>query len=230
MRLYWVRHGEQELGDRGLPDLEGVNRLFNQQVQGPLSEAGWGQAQAVLNHFGRQPVDALYSSPLIRARQTAGPTAAELDMPIEILPELEELHPGELPEGSAEAMVFEALSRLPLVSDEVRRKLLGAFLIPMVYRSWRLGRTDGGETPAGFEARIRSVVDRLRERHPADARVALFAHGYVIFTLATALMSARRDQLRALLRPYVANGSITEVSVDPAGQLRLVRYAGRAHL
>lgn len=68
MIVYFVRHGE--------PDYETDS----------LTEEGRRQAELVSRRLMKSGVDALYSSPLGRARETAVPTAEKSGLPVEILP------------------------------------------------------------------------------------------------------------------------------------------------
>lgn len=56
--LYLVRHGEQQDAEYGMPD-------------GPLSARGVRQARAIAERLGGVPFDAAWTSPLMRAQETA---------------------------------------------------------------------------------------------------------------------------------------------------------------
>jgi broad specificity phosphatase PhoE len=56
--LYLVRHGEQQDAEHGLPD-------------GPLSPRGVRQAEAIANRLSGVPFDGAWTSPLLRATETA---------------------------------------------------------------------------------------------------------------------------------------------------------------
>ncbi|HUX38865.1 MAG TPA: histidine phosphatase family protein, partial [Rectinemataceae bacterium] len=65
MRLYFMRHAESEANRKNL--LAG-------QLDFPLSEEGQRQSREVADAFLRdRPIDAIISSPLLRARATALP-------------------------------------------------------------------------------------------------------------------------------------------------------------
>ena len=77
MRLYWVRHGRMDFEEFDLLHLETLSSLYNQEREAPLCSRGRLEAQAVARHFERAaPLDAVYSSPLLRARQTAEATSS----------------------------------------------------------------------------------------------------------------------------------------------------------
>ena len=69
-RIYVVRHGERE--DFIDPSWNNTHERF---FDPPLSAHGLEQAQEVSKFFADKKVDMVFSSPLIRAIQTALPTA-----------------------------------------------------------------------------------------------------------------------------------------------------------
>src|SRR3989344_5936185 len=80
MNVYFVRHGESE-----------GNKLQKaQNSETPLSTQGRKQASIVANRLKETPIDVLYSSPYVRAKQTAEIIAKELDKPIEYWEPLKE--------------------------------------------------------------------------------------------------------------------------------------------
>ncbi len=70
---------------------------------------------------------------------------------------------------------------------------------------------------------------RLLDEMPPNAKVAIFAHGYLIF-LASMAAAQPLAQAKLVLRPYVRNGSITSMSLQPGPTPRLQRYAAAEHL
>lgn len=212
-------------------DLAAIDQVMTQQVQGGLSELGRSQAAAVAEHFRAHPVDALYASPLARAHQTGEATAAALDMPLAIRPEIRELVTGRLPTGSRRARVIQGLAKASFPSRRLKRITLGGVLIPLYFKSWQSGRTEDGESSADFEHRILEILAELNAAHPPDAEIALFAHGYLIYLLAQ--RAAGRHQLtrfKVARRAYIQNGAITAMDLDRAGHLRLVSFAEVGHL
>ena len=69
------------------------------QNQRPLTELGRRQAQALAGALAAEPVDALYSSPALRCRQSIEPLAERFGLPITVLPELAEFDVRSTPEG-----------------------------------------------------------------------------------------------------------------------------------
>jgi broad specificity phosphatase PhoE len=71
--VYFVRHGESEGNASGIYQAE----------NSPLTELGLKQAESIAERCAKLPIDAIISSPLIRARQTAEKISARLGMEVE---------------------------------------------------------------------------------------------------------------------------------------------------
>lgn len=80
--IYLVRHGETLANRQGI--LQGW-------TNNPLDDTGRKQASALVTRAARVPLDALYTSDLIRTRETAAPLAAARGMEAKVLPGLREI-------------------------------------------------------------------------------------------------------------------------------------------
>lgn len=80
--IYLVRHGETLANRQGI--LQGWSN-------NPLDDTGRKQASALVTRAARVPLDALYTSDLIRTRETAAPLAAARGMEAKVLPGLREI-------------------------------------------------------------------------------------------------------------------------------------------
>lgn len=80
--IYLVRHGETLANRQGI--LQGWSN-------NPLDDTGRKQASALVTRAARVPLDALYTSDLIRTRETAAPLAAARGMKAKALPGLREI-------------------------------------------------------------------------------------------------------------------------------------------
>lgn len=85
--FYFLRHGETEAN---------ANGLISGSLDVELTARGREQAQAAARTLAREPITAIYSSPLRRARETAEPVARALCVPVRIIAELIERRQGEL--------------------------------------------------------------------------------------------------------------------------------------
>ena len=162
--LFLVRHGETDFNRQGIVQGRGVNS--------PLNETGMAQAAALAKRFAADPVDAIYSSPLKRALQTAQCVADAIgidDIPTN--PGLEEMSWG----------VFEGQSQ----SEE----LSSAF--EEMKKRWHDGEHDygveGGETLRQVQSRGVAAIDRIVGAS-AGQRVLVVAHGRFLRILLASLL------------------------------------------
>lgn len=87
MNVYFVRHGESE----------GNLKQIHQAENTPLSKKGIKQAKAVAERLRSAKIDVLYSSPYLRAKQTAEIISRAIARPVEPLEALKEFRrPSEL--------------------------------------------------------------------------------------------------------------------------------------
>ena len=87
MRLILVRHGQTT---------SNVDRLLDTGFPGaPLTEHGHGQAASLVDRLSHEHLDAIHSSDLIRAKQTALPLAQARGLAVEEHPGLREIQAGE---------------------------------------------------------------------------------------------------------------------------------------
>src|SRR3954471_20944931 len=85
--FYYLRHGETEAN---------ANQLIAGSLDVDLTPLGREQALIAARALAHEPITAVYSSPLKRARETAEPIAAALDLPITIIDDIAERNWGEL--------------------------------------------------------------------------------------------------------------------------------------
>jgi broad specificity phosphatase PhoE len=87
-RIYLVRHGE---------DVANVAAIFScRHIDEPLTNRGVLQAKQTAAHLEDKQIDAVYSSPLLRAQQTAKFIASEIGCQVITLNELSEIDVGQL--------------------------------------------------------------------------------------------------------------------------------------
>ena len=82
MKLIFIRHGQTELNAQG--------RMHERDAEVGLDAVGRGQARKTALECKRQGVEHLYSSPELRAKETAAVIADELKADVTILDELRE--------------------------------------------------------------------------------------------------------------------------------------------
>ena len=86
--LYLVRHGATD-NNRARPP-----RLQGRRTDPPLSDEGLGQARQTGKFLADSPLDRVYSSPLLRARQTAEAIAEPHGLAVEVVADLIEVDVG----------------------------------------------------------------------------------------------------------------------------------------
>ncbi|HSN11451.1 MAG TPA: histidine phosphatase family protein [Propionibacteriaceae bacterium] len=86
MRLILIRHGQTQ---------SNLDHLLDTGHPGaPLTEAGLAQAATLVDRLADEPIEAVYSSDLTRARQTAEPLAASKGLSVTPHPGLREIFAG----------------------------------------------------------------------------------------------------------------------------------------
>ena len=179
----------------------------------PLSEQGREQVMQLTRRLAAEPPDALYASPLRRARETALPLAVALGLPLWTRTGLREIHCG-------------ALDGLPVA--QVRRDH------PALWRRNMAQADDGFSWPEGesyrdFRARCLRTIRRIAAAHSGQ-RVAVVTHAGVITQVLGALHGTAPAQWEAF---RAGNASLTVVrwTGAPGGAPgTLERYDDRSHL
>ena len=163
-----------------------------------LNETGRAQAERLTQRLAAVPVEALYSSPLERARETARPIAERLGLEVRVAPGLMELDYGEW---------------TGLTLDEIR-----ASTAWKQFNSFRsCARIPGGELMLEVQARVVAELERVRERH--DGWVVAVSHGDVI---RAAIAHYAGIPLDLMQRLEIGPASVSALSFD-AGGVRLLR-------
>jgi len=169
-----------------------------------LSETGDDQARAVARWLQDERLDALYSSPLARARQTAAPIAE--------LCGLDTVIDDDLAEWDREANAYIPMEELKATDHEVWRA--------MAQGRW----ADLGIDVDAFRARVIGSIDGIAARHRGE-RVAVVCHGGVINTYTGTVLGI--DQLLYFEPEYTG---ISRVLVSSKGVRSIRSLNEAAHL
>ena len=152
-RLCIVRHGETAWN---------AEHRVQGQLDVPLNAFGQAQALAVSRVLARETFDAIYSSDLARAQQTAAPIADFFSMKLILEKDLRERHYG----------IFERLTYA-----EVKQKF------PEDYARFEARDPEfafrTGERLKDFYARSIAVLSRIADAHRGES-VLVFTHGGVL--------------------------------------------------
>jgi len=202
--LLLVRHAETH---------DNANLRLSGWTDTDLSAVGESQVELLADHFNREHshVDALYASPLLRARRTAEAIGALTGHQPILLDDLREMYFGEL-----DGRPFEELRELYahlLEADE--NSELEDFVWP------------SGESRSGFTRRVLRVTNALARRHPGRP-IGVVTHGGVIATLLTIL---NHESAAGWRKWVVPNASLTEIVWDPDAETGdLLRHGDASHL
>lgn len=149
-RLFLVRHGETASNGA---------RLYAGRSDEPLNERGRAQAVTAAERLLGEGIEALYSSPLRRAAETAGLMAAVLGVPVTVEEDLTEMALGPW-QG--------------LTAEEVSRRY------PREWALWQANPTrlelPGRESLADVLRRVLPCLERIRRTHPHGAVAAVSHH------------------------------------------------------
>jgi 2,3-bisphosphoglycerate-dependent phosphoglycerate mutase len=168
-----------------------------------LSAEGLLQAEALGTYLSHESVDAIYSSPLVRARQTAAPLARRLSITIR-----EE-------DGIAE---WDRNSNEYIPMEEMR-----ATNHPK-WQAMMRGEWVSDENQEEFYARVRHSFDSIIEAHQSD-RVVVVCHGGVINYYISHILGMPSTQFF-----YPHYTSIHRVKAIAGGRRSLVALNETAHL
>lgn len=152
-RVCLIRHGETDWN---------AERRIQGHRDLPLNAVGLAQAEALARGLADLRADAIFSSDLLRARQTAQPLADALGLELQLDPDLRERNFG-CCEGRTidEVMTGDAIVARGLSSRQPD------FVLP------------GGESLLQHQARIEACLARLVARH-AGQIIAVVSHGGVL--------------------------------------------------
>jgi broad specificity phosphatase PhoE len=189
--IFLARHGESDWN---------VEKRFQGHSDRPLTERGREQAHALADLVGSEKIDAVYTSPLSRARETAEIVAARAGLKAVALQELREVDTGN----------WSGLSRADV---EAR--------FPEGFARWRSGGSgwENGESYDEMAERVIGALRRIAEDHP-DGRVLVISHGGPIRAIhAAAEGLAIKDYRR--LKPVEPNARLSAVAVENGRLTRL---------
>jgi broad specificity phosphatase PhoE len=181
--LLLARHGETDWNRDG---------RFQGHADPPLNERGRRQARALAELLAGEPIEAVYSSDLLRAQETAQIVAMQLGLDVVVDPQLRERDVGE----------WSGLTRAEI--DE---------RFPNQIQAWREGRAVVGETREALSERVLAAARRISAAHP-DGVVLVVSHG-------GALRMLRHAAGEDLSGRGLANTEMVRIAVRDGSLLRL---------
>jgi probable phosphoglycerate mutase len=197
--LLFIRHGETDWNRQ---------QRFQGQIDVPLNATGLAQATRMAQRLAADRHDALFSSDLQRACETAAPLGAAWRMPPLALPGFREQN-------------FGVLEGLDVPTIQARH--------PDLWQRWLEHRADfalpGGESLRQFHTRVMAAVRELAAAH-AGARLAVVTHGGVLDMLWRSAHGQSLDGLRVCEIPNTGLNRLRWVN----GGLQVEVWADAAHL
>ena len=159
-RIILARHGQTEWNK---------HYRFQGRTNVQLTDEGKNQAHSLARRLTSWPPDVIYTSPLDRAKFTAGEIASLFGLTPVILPELEEINFGK----------WEGESLISLEQEQ-----------PEVYNRWRndpfFNPPEGGEAWPEIEARLTRAVNIMLEA--PHKRIIAVSHGGIMRALYAVIM------------------------------------------
>jgi len=200
VKIILVRHGET--------DWNQARRIQGSGSDTQLNQKGHQQAESLALRLKQEKIQAIYSSPLQRAQDTARTIARYHQLSVEIEPSLKEIEVGEL-EGMSIADVAEHLSELLIMHSQ----------------SNELPRLPGGESLTEVQQRVWSTIQRLVDRH-SDGVLVVVGHYFSVLTTICSVLNLPLWQIDKL---RLNSGSISIITFDEQAT-RLTLFNDTCHL
>ncbi|MFC2046997.1 histidine phosphatase family protein [Chloroflexota bacterium] len=194
MRIILVRHGET--------DWNQVRRVQGGSSNTPLNENGRQQVERLALKLKLESVQAIYSSPLQRAWDTARAIARYHQLEVEIAPLLREIEVGQL-EGTSVAEMGKRLDQL--LTEESQNA--------------SPPRMPGGESLAELQQRAWAAIQCLVDKHREGVLVVV-SHYFTILTIICSVLNLPVSQIG---RFRLGTASISAIIFDEQNA-RLVLY------
>jgi broad specificity phosphatase PhoE len=198
--VIFVRHGQSE---------SNLAKVFTGQNEVSLTALGREQAQNTARFLKDYPIDAIYSSDLSRAVETAEPTARMHGL--EICP----------CEGLREVFAGEWEGRPYAELEERYAESYGKWINDMGHAC-----PDGGESVLHLYDRVTETVDRLVERHRGGC-IALFSHATPTRAMGCRWFNVPPEQMSQIKR--IPNASVSVAEYRDDGSIHVLLYGYDEH-
>ena len=199
--LIFVRHGESE-GNK--------NSRFNGQLNLALSDVGKAQAEKTAEFLDAYNIDAIYSSDLSRAYDTALATSKRQNIPIISSEEIREIYGGK----------FEGLEY-----DKIKD------LYPIEHNIWINDMANckcpDGESVKDVYFRVNSKIYDIALDNK-DKTVLIVSHGLPLRIMSTVWYKKSLAEIRKF--EWMRNASVTVVNYDDVNNPKVIIYDEYKHL
>lgn len=187
-----VRHGENNWVKE--------HRLAGWTPGVHLNENGHAQARDLADRLADLPLEAIYSSPLVRCWETAEYIAKSHKLNL-----IELLGMGEVKYGEWEGEPIKELSKLP--EWHVIQHVPSRFAFPE------------GESLRGVQARAVDTLELLVQKHPEDV-IVVASHADVIKLVLAHYLGVHIDLFQRIV---ISPASVSVLALDTKGDVRVVR-------
>ncbi len=181
--MHLVRHGRSVWNAAG---------RIQGQIDIELDEIGLQQAQRIADRLEREPIAAIYSSPLRRAQRTAEAIAARFNLPVTPDARLMEYNFGVI-----SGMTWEEVTENH--PELANRWLEDPWAVPVAESEGRVN----------FAARVMSAMQDIYGQHPAG-HVAVVAHGGTFGIYLTAMLGLDLNRRHPF---HFGNTSLSQVEL-----------------
>lgn len=179
MHIYLVRHGETEW-----------NRVqrFQGRINLPLNQEGRKQVKALALAFRNRPLKAIYTSPLIRAFETAH--------------FIKVFHPS--------TPIFEEKGLIEMDLGEFDGMKVQEWVkqYPDIRKTWNENpasfKMPGGESLKEVQFRAKETLERITRVYPADAAILMVSQNFVNLTILCDILNIPLNRFRELRQENAA--------------------------
>ena len=179
MRIYLVRHGETEWNRA---------RIFQGRSNLPLNQEGRKQVKALALALKNKPLNAIYTSPLIRALETA--RLIKVFHPL--IPIFEE----------------KGLIKMDLGEFDGMKAQDWAEQYPDFRKAWNENpasvKMPGGESLKEVQVRAKDTLERITRIYPPDTTILISSHNFVNLTILCDLLEIPLHRFRELRQENAA--------------------------
>lgn len=174
LSIYLIRHGQTDWNIEG---------RYQGQADPPLNKNGLKQAEDLYENLKDEHLNLVYTSPLIRAKQTALILTQQLKIPLKDDPRLMEIHQGKW-------------------QTKLRAEIEAAY--PDVFKAWETNpwqvTPPGGENLSQVQDRVNAAIDEISRLHP-DQKVGIVTHRIPIALIKVRFQNLDPDIVRTIDLP-----------------------------
>jgi broad specificity phosphatase PhoE len=200
IKVILVRHGETAWNK--------VRRIQGGSSDTPLSETGKLQVEALAWRLKEEKIEAVYSSPLQRARDTAEAIARDHHLEVIPLPELKEIAVGDF-EGVLAADLKQRFDEF-ICRDKHHPE---PFKLP------------GVESVCDVQKRAWTAIKSISEKH-REGTVVVVSHYFVIMSIVCRVLNL---PIAEMVHLRLSTGTITTFTMDGDDSIRLELFNDGCH-